>query len=404
MVLAKQRKIGTLYASHSTTRNSAKFKSIPFHDASIDWKRTEASTMSFKSPIKLEEADRIRYKSDRSEFGGQVYKVKKTIGEDYQYEAISYLRLYHDKVNCSYKNMSSSQIMKKVLGLSKNNFVTSGIRQTAPVHSYLKWEKTSIWDIAQQLCWLECRCSVNADGTFLFCYISEQQKGYTFTNVLDYEEEHDSTDLITQAKIIFEGKEVANATASSDIVAKWGYVTEVEDCQSMKTETTTTATTTSTAKANTSLRDDAQIQKYNIPSKIVTQALAIAKKGNSPYNNLHLIHNWINKNVGYKGYSNSRIGGNSSTANGKSALKCLNMRSGNCCDHANLTIAMARSIGIKSRYAHAKQGTQGHLYGEYYVNGKWFVCDNGTKSTTQYWGSHWNGYGGTDRRYEVLPF
>jgi hypothetical protein len=51
--------IGKLYYSHSTTRGSAGFTSLPFYDANIEWKRTEASTMSFKSPKKLEEADRV---------------------------------------------------------------------------------------------------------------------------------------------------------------------------------------------------------------------------------------------------------------------------------------------------------------------------------------------------------
>ena len=39
--------------------------------------------------------------------------------------------------------------------LSKNNFSTSGIKKTSVIHSNLKWENTSIWEIAQQLCWLE---------------------------------------------------------------------------------------------------------------------------------------------------------------------------------------------------------------------------------------------------------
>ena len=71
--------IGTLYYSHSTARGSANFKSIPFHSASIDWKREEASTMSFSSPVQLTEADRIRYKSDTTDFGGQIYKIKKVL-------------------------------------------------------------------------------------------------------------------------------------------------------------------------------------------------------------------------------------------------------------------------------------------------------------------------------------
>lgn len=390
--------IGTLYYSHSTSRANAKFKSIPFHSASIDWKREEASTMSFKSPVKLEEADRIRYKSDTSDFGGQVYKVKKTLGDDYSYEVISYLRLYHDKVTCSYKNLTSSQIMKKVLKLSKNNFRTSGIKPTTLVHSHLKWENTSIWDIALQLCWLEhkagyeVRAKVDANGTLLFNYLPKQEKGYSFNNVFGYEEEHDSSDLITQATVLYNGKPIANKTASSNIVAKWGYVSEITDCTTNQTSKTNAAGT-KTEKAS-DLKDTAQIQKYNIPSKVVNQALSIAKKGNSEYDNMKLLYNWCNQHIGYEGYSNTKYG----------AAGTLSHRKGNCCDNANLLIAMARSVGIKCRYCHAKQGSQGHIYGEYSLNNKWVVIDTGTRSTTQYWGGHWSGFGGTDSRYDVLPF
>lgn len=387
--------IGKLYYTHSTARGSSSFESIPFHSASIEWKREEASTMSFRSPIKLAEADRIRYKSDTTDFGGQVYKVKKTLGEDYQYEVISYLRLYHDKVTCSFKNQTSSQIMKKVLKLSNNDFSTSGIKDTKVVHSNLKWENTSIWDIAQQLSWLEhqagyeVRCQVNANGTLLFNYIPKQQNGYSFTNVLDYDEEHDSSDLITQAKITFNGKTIANKTSSNSMIAKWGYVTEIEDC-------TTSSSVGSSKKTEqaTSLRDDGQIQKYNIPSSVVKQALSIAKRGNTDYQNLKLLFNWCNKHIGYQLYANTKYG----------ASGTLSRRKGNCCDNANLLIAMARAIGIKARYCHARSSKGGHVYGEYYVNKKWIVCDTGTRSDTKYWNGHWNGYGGTDQRYDRLPF
>lgn len=391
--------IGKLYYSHSNSRGAATFTSLPFYDASIDWKRTEASTMSFKSPVKLFEADRIRYKSkDGRDFGGQVYKVKKAANNDYQYEVISYLRLYHDKVTCSFKNKTSSQIMKKVLKMSKNNFRTSGVKSTKVIHSSLKWENTSIWDIAQQLCWLEhqagyeVRCRVDATGTLLFNYLPKQQSGYSFTSVLDYEEEHDSSDIITQFSINFKGKEIATSKANKGIIAKWGYVSDSEECQSSSNDSSSSKT-----NKDTELKNTAMIQKYNIPSKIVNQAISIAKKGNTDYQNMKLLFNWCNKNISYVGYSNSKRG----------ALGCLNKRGGNCCDNANLLIAMARSIGIKCRYAHAKQGIQGHVYGEYYLNNKWITIDTGTtasKNRNVYWGSHWNGFGGTKFRYENLSF
>ena len=388
--------IGELYTSHSMRRGSAKFKRIPFHDASIDWNRTEASTLSFSSPVKLLEADRIRYKSPRGiDWGGQVYKVKKSLSGDYDYDCISYHRLYMDKVTCSYKNLTSSQIMKKVLKLSRNNFRTSGVRDTNIVHSNLKWENTSIWDIALQLCWLEhkagyeVRALVDADGTLNFGYTPRQERGYSFQSSIDYSEETDSSDIITASSIIFNGKEIANATSSKDIIAKWGYVTEIEDCT---TEESTSTTSTSGTSAD-SLRDDKQIHEYGIKKSVVEQALSIAKSTNTPYQNLKLLYKWCDEKIAYEGYSNTHYG----------ASGTLKKRKGNCCDNANLLIAMARSIGIKARYCHAKQGSNGHVYGEYKVKG-WFVCDTGVTSTGRYWGKHWNGFGGTDKRYDTLPF
>ena len=360
--------------------------------------------MSFKSPVELKEADRIRYKNPTGEdFGGQIYKVKKSTGDDYQYDVISYLRLYHDKVTCSYKNLTSSQILKKVLKLSKNNFRTTGIKPTKVIHEKLKWENKSIWDIAQQLCWLEhqagyeVRAKVDANGTLLFNYIQKQQKGYSFTSVLGYDEEHDSSDLITQASVTFNGKTIANKTASKGIVAKWGYVSEVEECQAEAQPSGNN--NTPKKETATSLKNDAMIKKYNIPSKVVNQALSIAKPNNNEYQNMKLLFNWCNKNIAYEKpiYANTKYG----------ALGTLNHRKGNCCDNANLLIAMARSIGIKCRYAHAQAGSDGHIYGEYYLNKKWVTIDTGTtasKNRNVYWGSHWNGYGGTDQRYERLPF
>ena len=390
--------IGTLYVSHSTDAGSAEFNSVPFHNASIDWKSTEASTMSFSSPIELYEADRVRYKSGTHDFGGQIYKKKKSLGDDYQYDVISYLRLYHDKVTVSYKNKTSSQILKKVLKLSKNNFRTSGVKNTEIVHANLKWENTSIWDIACQLAWLEQQAGfiihleVDADGTLIFKYADDQQKGYSFSSVFSYDEEYDSSDIITASNVTYQGKVLATASANKDLIAKWGYVTENEECQG----TSTGKASGTTETKSTGLRDDAQIQKYKIPNSVVQQALSVAKEGKSDKENLKLIYEWCNHHIGYQRpmYYSSRY----------HAEGTLKRRKGNCCDNAHVMIAMARSVGIKARYAHAHHGSRGHVWGEYYVNGSWFTVDTGTGSTTQYWGSHSNYAGSKTANYDKLPF
>ena len=377
--------------SHSTAADSEKFRSIPFSGASITWKKEDASTMSFKSPIRLEEADRVRYKRDNGkDFGGQIYKKKKSTSSEYQYEVISYLRLYHDKVTVSYANKTSSEILIDVLKQSKNNFRTSGIKKTTIKHSNVKWENKSIWDIACQLAWLEHQagfeifCEVDANGTLIFRYASEQPNGFIFTEAYDFDEEYDSSNIITASKVTFNGEVLGSAEASKDLIAKWGYVTEVEECAS--TQSSTEEGTTVSGK-----RDDAQISKYHIPSEVVNQALSIAKEGNSDYNNLRLLYNWCDSHISYRKYFNTKRG----------ALKTLKDRVGNCCDNAHLMIAMARSIGIKARYCHSK-GQCGHVFGEYYVNNKWFICDTGCGKGV--WGGYWRGGGRIISRTDTINF
>lgn len=370
--------IGKMYISHSTSRGSANFNSVPFHSASITWERESASTLSFRSPQKFSEADRVRYKSSNGrDFGGQIYKIKKSTGSDYQYECISYLRLYHDKVTASFKNKTSSQIMKSVLGKSKNNFSTSGIKTTTAVHSSLKWENTSIWDIACQLCWLEhqsgfeVRCNVNADGILEFGPTPQQQTGYSFTNVLSYDEEHDSSDLITQYTITKDDKVLATASSNSSLIAKWGYVGEIEECTTTKTTTkTTTTNTTVTIKAGT-------------PTAVKKVLQSIIKAGMTDTQKAKAIFNWFKANCRYDYYYN--CDGN--------CLAAFKRRRFNCANGASLYRSMARSVGLNCRVMHPK----GHYYNQVKLNGKWVTLDVGrgrTGSQSYSWGSHYGPSGG----------
>ena len=149
--------IGTLYYSQSTSRGQAEFQSMPFHDASITHNRDKASSMSFKSKLKLNEADRIIYNdvTNNTTFGGQVVKRSKSLGDDYTYEIMDYTRLYHSKVSCSFTASTSSAILKTLLKKDLNNLSTSGIENTTLIHSYLKWDNVSLWTIIEQLAWLE---------------------------------------------------------------------------------------------------------------------------------------------------------------------------------------------------------------------------------------------------------
>ena len=232
--------IGTLYYSHSTSRGEAEFKSMPFHGASITHNRDKASSMSFKSNLKLEEADRIIYKdlTNNKTFGGQVTKRSKTLGGDYSYDVIDYTRLYQSKVTCSFSKMTSSDILKSLIKSDYNHLSTSGIQNTNYIHSYLKWDNTSLWDIIEQLAWLEYKAGnyiyfdVDYTGSLIWKTIPQTVTGYSFSEAYDYQDSHDSSNIITQGILINSNKssEHIEAYASTSMIAKWGYVSEMTTC------------------------------------------------------------------------------------------------------------------------------------------------------------------------------
>ena len=346
--------IGTLYYSHSTSRGEAPFTSIPFHDASIEWNREEASTISFKSPVKLEEADRIRYESDTNrKFGGQIVKVKASATDDYDYEAISYLRLYHSKVTYSCKNMTASQIMKKILKKDANKLSTSGIQSTDIIHTSLKWSNTSIWDIALQLCYLEHKLGndigvmIDENGTMRFGYSLNNQEGYVFTNVLDYSEEYDSSDFITQYSVTYNGKVVASSSANQSLIAKWGAISEVEDCTTSKSTSSTSAGKTATT-TTTDANAEANIKKWKIESKIVKLAQQITNGKKSDKAKAKAIWDWMRNHIKYSYYACTR----------KNALGTLNARAGNCADQTHLYMCLAYASGLEVRCNHIN----GHFF------------------------------------------
>lgn len=248
--------IGILYYSHSTSRGKAEFNSMPFHSASISHNRDKASSMTFKSNLKLEEADRIIYKDlqNNTTFGGQVTKRSKTLGGDYSYDVIDYKRLYQTKVSCSFSNKTSSQILKTLLKNDPNGLSRSGIQNTNYIHSYLKWDKASLWDIVEQLAWLEYKAGsyiyydVDYAGGLIWKSIPRKVEGYSFSEAYEYNDSHDSSDIITQG-ILMNSKnpnQRVAVQANSSIIAKWGYVSEIATC----TPPSSNKTTDKTCKTN----------------------------------------------------------------------------------------------------------------------------------------------------------
>ena len=377
--------VGKLYASDTPKLAETSFHTIPFADGKLDYKSNEANTFSFKTNQSLPHGTRIRYEDPRGKeygFGGQIYKTHETITGLYEYDCVSYLRLYLSKINsASYSNMTSSNVLKKLLKKDANNLVTSGLTKTTNKHSYLKWEKKSIWEIARQLQYLEWKagnpveCYVDIDGVLHFGKNINKEQGYKFSTtgdgtnmIIDYDDEYSTDDVVTVGRVLYSGATKSSATASKNMIATWGYIEgDSFDC----TENITQTKTSSTDTANTNTDGAAFIQKYNINSKIVKQAQSIVGSAKSDKAKAKAIFNWMRNHSQYKRYACTK----------KGALGTLNARTGNCADQTHLYMSLAGSVGLTVRCNHIN----GHFFPETKLNGKWFPTDT---VTSRGWGGH----------------
>ena len=110
-------------------------------------------------------------------------------------------------------------------------------------------------------------------------------------------------------------------------------------------------------------------------AKITKSIRNLAKKITSKYTikleKATAIFNYVRDNLDYSYYANSR----------KGAAKTLKTKRGNCCDHANLIVALCRASKIPARYSHAKgcrfkSGlVTGHVWAQIYVGGRWYSAD-----------------------------
>ncbi len=90
----------------------------------------------------------------------------------------------------------------------------------------------------------------------------------------------------------------------------------------------------------------------------------------SDYDKANKIFNWVRDKVSYSFYYNTK----------KGALGTLNGRNGNCCDQTHLLIALCRAAGLPAKYVNGectfRSGNRyGHVWGQVYVNNKWYTAD-----------------------------
>ena len=145
------------------------------------------------------------------------------------------------------------------------------------------------------------------------------------------------------------------------------------------------------------LKPTANAQSNN--SNIKSLAASITNGLTSPYSKATAIFNWVRDHITYSFYYNTKYG----------ALGTLSSRTGNCCDHSNLMVDLARAVGIPARYEQGycefSDGWFGHVWAQLYVNGKWYYADtisnrNNFGEINNWKTSNWT-YVGT---YAQLPF
>ncbi len=132
---------------------------------------------------------------------------------------------------------------------------------------------------------------------------------------------------------------------------------------------------------------------------IIALANKITAGLTTPYAKAVAIFDWVRDNITYSFYYNTKYG----------AVGTLSAGTGNCCDHSNLVVALARAAGIPARYQQGycdfSDGWYGHVWAQLYVNGQWYYAD--TISTANTFGTitNWNLNTYTlEGTYITLPF
>ncbi|SFL65142.1 Pseudomurein-binding repeat-containing protein [Methanobrevibacter olleyae] len=115
------------------------------------------------------------------------------------------------------------------------------------------------------------------------------------------------------------------------------------------------------------------------------------------------IFEFARDDVSYSFYMNSK----------KGAAKTLSSRSANCCDKANLIVAMCRSVGIYARYSHAKgchfsSGlVAGHVWAQVYdpISQTWYTADSTSRRNKLGTINNWNTKSySIPKNYVFIPF
>ena len=121
---------------------------------------------------------------------------------------------------------------------------------------------------------------------------------------------------------------------------------------------------------------------------------------NSTRDKADALFKFVRDKISYSSYFNTVYGAEGTLIKGY----------GNCCDQAQLLVAMARSVGLTARFATGycsfTSGLNvGHVWVQFYIDGKWVVADPTSTRNSLGVIKNWNTNSYTDRgTYDVLPY
>lgn len=182
------------------------------------------------------------------------------------------------------------------------------------------------------------------------------------------------------------------------VMKPWSSITGSSDTSTNTTNSSNSSTTIpSSLQIYLQTTDNCQVNN----AAIIAMAKSITSGATSSYDKALRIFKWVRDNLEYSYYYNTQ----------KGAVKTLSSKSGNCCDHSHLIVALSRAAGLPARYVHGycyfttSKTWYGHVWAEIYVNGKWYTADGtsyrNSLGTVKNWDtSSWTLKG----RYAELPF
>ena len=143
-----------------------------------------------------------------------------------------------------------------------------------------------------------------------------------------------------------------------------------------------------------------KVTPSSYPSSITALAKQLTSGLTSERAKAVALYNWVRDYISYSFYYDTQ----------KGASGTLTSRSGNCCDQAQLLVALARSSGLTARFAtgycaFSSGNSYGHVWVQIKVSGSWHAVD--TTSTRNTFDSivNWNTKSYTNRGvYDVLPY